>query len=70
MIIDLPQAVDIVANPEGMDLLMRDCHNVCAWFVARGLDVDEQELFAELMAVGVVTHAAATVDRSAPTPRG
>ena len=49
VIIDLPQAVDIVANPTGMDLLMRDCHNVCAWFVSRGLDVDEQELFAELL---------------------
>ena len=32
-----------------MDLLMRDCHNVCAWFVERGLDVDEQELFAALL---------------------
>jgi RIO kinase 1 len=50
VVIDLPQAVDIVANPTGMDLLMRDCHNVCTWFVARGLDVDEQELFATLLA--------------------
>jgi len=50
VIIDLPQAVDIVANPAGLDFLMRDCHNVCAWFVARGLDVDEHELFAELLA--------------------
>jgi len=49
VVIDLPQAVDIVANPTGMDLLMRDCHNVCSWFVARGLDVDEQELFAALL---------------------
>jgi RIO kinase 1 len=49
VVIDLPQAVDIVANPAGMDLLMRDCHNVCTWFVARGLDVDEQELFAALL---------------------
>jgi RIO kinase 1 len=49
VVIDLPQAVDIVANPTGMDLLMRDCHNVCTWFVARGLDVDEQELFAALL---------------------
>jgi RIO kinase 1 len=49
VVIDLPQAVDIVANPTGMDLLMRDCHNVCTWFVARGLDVDEHELFAELL---------------------
>jgi RIO kinase 1 len=50
VIIDLPQAVDIVANPTGMDFLMRDCHNVCRWFVARGLDVDEHDLFAELLA--------------------
>ncbi len=49
VVIDLPQAVDIVANPTGMDLLMRDCHNVCTWFVARGLDVDEQELFAAML---------------------
>jgi RIO kinase 1 len=49
VVIDLPQAVDVVANPTGMDLLMRDCRNVCAWFTARGLDVDEQELFADLL---------------------
>ena len=50
VLIDLPQAVDIVANPTGMDFLMRDCHNVCRWFVARGLDVDEHALFADLLA--------------------
>jgi RIO kinase 1 len=50
VVIDLPQAVDIVANPTGTDFLMRDCHNVCRWFVARGLDVDEHDLFAELLA--------------------
>jgi RIO kinase 1 len=49
VIIDLPQAVDIVANPAGMDFLMRDCHNVCTWFAARGLDVDEHELFSDLI---------------------
>ena len=49
VIIDLPQAVDIVANPAGMDFLMRDCHNVCTWFAARGLDVDEHELFSDLV---------------------
>ena len=53
VIIDLPQAVDIVANPAGMDFLMRDCHNVCTWFVARGLDVDEHALFAELMSAAL-----------------
>jgi RIO kinase 1 len=50
VLIDLPQAVDIVANPTGTDFLMRDCHNVCSWFAARGLDVDEHDLFAELVA--------------------
>ena len=49
VLIDLPQVVDIVANPTGMDFLMRDCHNVCRWFVARGLDVDEHDLFADLL---------------------
>jgi RIO kinase 1 len=51
VIIDLPQAVDIVANPAGMDFLMRDCHNVCSWFRGRGLDADEHDLFGELLAV-------------------
>ena len=50
VIIDLPQVVDLVGNANGMDYLMRDCANVCRWFRARGLDVDEQELFGELMA--------------------
>jgi RIO kinase 1 len=50
VVIDLPQVVDLVANPVGMDFLMRDCHNVCTWFTARGLDVDEHALFAELIA--------------------
>jgi RIO kinase 1 len=49
VIIDLPQAVDIIGNPSGMDFLMRDCHNVCSWFTARGLDVDEHELFGDLL---------------------
>jgi RIO kinase 1 len=50
VVIDLPQAVDVVANPTGMEFLMRDCRNVCSWFASRGLDVDEHDLFAELLA--------------------
>ena len=50
VIIDLPQVVDLVGNVNGMDYLLRDCTNVCTWFRARGLDVDEQELFGDLMA--------------------
>jgi RIO kinase 1 len=50
VLIDLPQVVDIVGNPQGMDFLMRDCHNICTWFAARGLDADEHTLFADLLA--------------------
>ena len=50
VVIDLPQVIDLVANPAGPDFLMRDCHNVCTWFERRGLAVDEQELFADALA--------------------
>ena len=49
VIIDLPQVVDLVANPRGSDFLHRDCHNVCTWFRRRGLAVEEDALFAELL---------------------
>jgi RIO kinase 1 len=49
VVIDLPQAVDVVANPTGQDFLRRDCRNVCRWFAARGLEVDEEALFADLV---------------------
>jgi RIO kinase 1 len=50
VIIDLPQVVDLVGNAHGMDYLLRDCTNICGWFRGKGLEVDEQELFDELMA--------------------
>ncbi len=50
VLIDLPQAVDVVANPQGMEYLARDCRNVTTWFSARGLDVDADELLADLLA--------------------
>ncbi|WP_343910836.1 serine protein kinase RIO [Nocardioides aquiterrae] len=50
VVIDLPQMVDLVGNPEGMDFLLRDCTNVCTWFLARGLEADEHALFSELLA--------------------
>lgn len=50
VIIDLPQVVDLVGNPQGMDFLLRDCTNICGWFRSRRLEVDEQEVFGELMA--------------------
>lgn len=50
VIIDLPQLVDLVGNAAGPDFLLRDCANVCSWFRTRGLEVDEQALFGEVMA--------------------
>lgn len=50
VVIDLPQIVDLVGNPQGFDFLLRDCTNVCAWFARRGLEVDPQGLFGELVA--------------------
>lgn len=46
--IDMPQAVDIAANPQGLNLLHRDVVNVCTWFVRRGLDVDAEQVFGDL----------------------
>ena len=37
VIIDVPQAVNIVGNPQGPEFLARDCRNVATWFTARGL---------------------------------
>jgi RIO kinase 1 len=47
--IDLPQAVDIAANPGGLSFLHRDVCNVTAWFARRGIDDDPEEVFADLL---------------------
>lgn len=53
VVIDLPQVVDVVANPRGPELLHRDCLNVARWFVGRGLDADAEELGEELFGEAV-----------------
>ena len=50
VVIDLPQLVEGVSNPGGMDMLYRDCVNVCTWFARAGVEVDPETLFAELVA--------------------
>ena len=37
MVIDLPQVVDLVANPRGPEFLARDVANLAGWFHGRGL---------------------------------
>lgn len=49
VLIDLPQIVDIVANPNGTEFLHRDCRTMCTWFAARGLACDADSLFSELV---------------------
>ena len=54
VLIDLPQVVDLAANPQGPEFLRRDCTNVCAWFARRGLASAEFDLlFGDLMAEAV-----------------
>ena len=40
VLIDLPQVVDVVANPQGPAHLARDVERLAAWFAARGLPPD------------------------------
>jgi len=50
VLIDLPQVVDVVANPRGPSFLARDVANVAKWFGARGLSgVDADGLTALLL---------------------
>lgn len=49
-IIDLPQVIDLAANPQGLDFLARDCATMGAWFARRGLPVSGEDLFTELLA--------------------
>ena len=48
IVIDLPQIVDVVANPRGRDFLTRDAHNVATWFTSHGVEADGDRLAAEL----------------------
>ena len=47
-IIDFPQAVDPVLNPDGFALLERDVMNVCTWFGKHGVAADPGVVLADL----------------------
>ena len=52
VIIDVPQVIDLIANPKGPEFLRRDCTNVCTWLLAHGASptaADPEEWFAESM---------------------
>jgi len=53
VLIDLPQVVDVVANPQGPAFLARDVATMVRWFGARGMDLDDGDadaLTARLLA--------------------
>ena len=50
VMIDLPQVVDVVANPSGRGYLERDARNVATWFVRAGHPDADPELLANLLA--------------------
>jgi RIO kinase 1 len=47
--IDLPQIVDLAANPQGAEFFRRDCRNVANWFATRGISVDPDTWADELL---------------------
>lgn len=49
VLIDLPQAVEFTTNADAWDLLHRDVANVGEWFTRRGLPVDVEEVYADLL---------------------
>ena len=49
VLIDLPQMVDIVGNPQGMEFLARDCRNVANWFPAAAGRRGREALLADLV---------------------
>jgi RIO kinase 1 len=41
--IDMPQVVDVIANPRGGEFLDRDAANISRWFASRGLTGSDPE---------------------------
>ena len=48
-VIDIPQAVDPILQPEGLALLERDVVNLCKWFSSKGVATDAVALHRELL---------------------
>ena len=44
VLIDLPQVVDLVANPQGAEFLRRDCRNIAEFFARRGVLAADAEI--------------------------
>ena len=70
VIIDLPQVLDLVGNPQGMDFLLRDCANVCAWFRSKGLARGRRRarLFSDVLTAAVLRPSASDPDGALELP--
>ena len=49
VVIDLPQAVEFTTNPDAFELLHRDVTRIADWFTRRGVPVDAERLYGELV---------------------
>jgi RIO kinase 1 len=49
VLIDLPQVVDVVINPQGAQFLARDVNVMAKWFAARGCEHDPSLLIDDLL---------------------
>jgi RIO kinase 1 len=47
VLIDLPQVVDLIGNPQGVAFLQRDCRVIADFFARRGVTAADGELLAE-----------------------
>ena len=55
VVLDLPQVVDLYANPLGFEFLTRDIENLGSWFTARGVRREDlDDLHAELKALAAM----------------
>ena len=50
VLIDWPQIVDVIGNPQGFEFLERDATTMATWFRRKGLVIDTGELVADLVA--------------------
>jgi len=53
VVIDMPQAVEFTTNADAFDLLHRDVANIGVWFTRRGVELDVEEVYADLLAIGL-----------------
>ncbi len=61
VLIDLPQVVDVIGNPQGPEFLARDVRRVGDWFLARGLETGLPDaLLGELRVAAGMPGAAGT----------